>query len=78
MLDRCFSGVEYSTFGYPTSGAKLHLPELVELEVYGLEPVAGYPPWRLATRVEWVNRGKNTKLLGRLRNGQVGLLLPYP
>jgi hypothetical protein len=78
MLDRCFSGVEYSTLEYSTSGAKLHHRELVELEVYGHEPAAGYLPWRLATRVEWVNRDKNTKLLGRLRNGQVGLLLPYP
>ena len=45
MLDRCFSGVEYSTLEYSTSGAKLHHPELVELEVYGHEPAAGYPPW---------------------------------
>jgi hypothetical protein len=74
MFDRCFSGVEYST-----SGAKLHLRELVELKGYGREPAAGYIP--LVLGLPESNGSieiKNTKLRGRLRNGQVGLLLPYP
>jgi hypothetical protein len=37
MLDRRFSEVEYSVH----LGANLHLGELVELEGYGLEPMAG-------------------------------------
>ena len=37
MLDRRFSGEEYSVH----FGANLHLGELVELEGYGLEPMAG-------------------------------------
>ena len=44
MLDRRFSEVEYSVH----IGANLHLGGLVELEGYGLEPMAGSPPWRLA------------------------------
>jgi hypothetical protein len=44
MLDRRFSGEEYSVH----FGANLHLGELVELEGYGLEPIAGSPAWPLA------------------------------
>jgi hypothetical protein len=39
----------------------------------------GHPSWRLAdpSRIGQ-SRSKDTKLPGRLRNGQVGLRLPYP
>jgi hypothetical protein len=74
---RRFRGVEYSASGF-TFARNCILVNLSSLNIMGSNP------WRLPTVGLSLPEStgsievKNTKLPGRLRNGQVGLLLPYP